>query len=174
MTTVFWRHTHLLSPCAPSGILPSPVSSGLRHLQSPRLQQCTFAAQHSTILQRAGAVTVSGHRRPGLREAVADLMRGAQVIGLESAGRSFLALTNLWRKIHGRRLAQGSEFLIEMAKGSQRVSDPSSAVPPPLCRGCDETGPHSLPPDAPLNSTPGESRKWLGRGCRRQLVAPED
>lgn len=39
-----------------------------------------------------------------------------EVIGLQSAGRSVMALTNLWKRIHGARLAQGSEFQIDLAK----------------------------------------------------------
>ena len=27
-----------------------------------------------------------------------------------------MALTNLWKRIHGKRLAQGSEFMMELAK----------------------------------------------------------
>lgn len=35
-----------------------------------------------------------------------------------------MALTNLWKRIHGNRLAQGSEFQIELAKPGAEVCTP--------------------------------------------------
>lgn len=89
----------------------------------------------------------------GLHDDVQDNKRGEQVpiyddgalevIGLQSAGKSFLALTNLWRKIHGVRLAQGSEFELSLARDDnnthmrvdgepwfQDLPDSSSGEPP--------------------------------------------
>ena len=34
----------------------------------------------------------------------------------DHAGTTCLAFTNLWKRIHGRRLAQGSEFELSLSK----------------------------------------------------------